>query len=150
MVTSDGKRKQHSFRYHLKRNGRRIQVCKNIFCTLGLGETTVYAWMDTVIPSGIPVETAQQAKGKRSDREKVMSDFVEVFLESLSKLPSHYCRATTSKLYMEPVFTSISQLYKVYGDKCTTESIEAVSLSLFYTIFNEMNFVTLYSEERPM
>lgn len=36
------------------------------------------------------------------------------FFEKLPKLHSHYCRASTSKLYLEPIFKSYSEVYEIY------------------------------------
>jgi len=36
------------------------------------------------------------------------------FLSKLPKLPSHYCRASSEKEYLEPQFQSISELHRVY------------------------------------
>jgi len=43
--------------------------------------------------------------------------FVSTFLESLPKMESHYCRKSTSKLYLEPLVQSHLQLYNIYTEK---------------------------------
>lgn len=35
-------------------------------------------------------------------------------------MPSHYCRKNSSKLYIEPIYESITHLYSVYIDHCNT------------------------------
>ena len=65
-------------------------------------------------------------------RESVMD-----FLRSLPKLESHYCRSNNSKLFLEPVFDSLSALYNEY--KRQTSSDKYASIKLFRQIFESMN-----------
>ena len=47
-------RRNKSLKYFLRKNGERIQVCKDLFLsTLGIGEKTVYGWIKGE-ESGIP------------------------------------------------------------------------------------------------
>lgn len=41
-------------------------------------------------------------------------DSVKSYLSLLPKLPSHYCRQTSTKQYVEPIVKSKSQLYNLY------------------------------------
>lgn len=53
-------------------------------------------------------------------------------------MESHYCRASTKKLYLEPIWKSKSDLYDFYKkDWCQQTSISPVSLSKFKEVFNE-------------
>ena len=49
-------------------------------------------------------------------REKVLIE--REFLESLAKLPSHYCRKDSQKLYLETVITSRTHLNEVFQEYC--------------------------------
>ncbi|KAK3705423.1 hypothetical protein RRG08_034001 [Elysia crispata] len=49
------------------------------------------------------------------------------FLDSLPKMPSHYCRKDTKKLYVEPLFKSYADLYEEY----TKQNIQSMSRSSF-------------------
>jgi len=44
-------------------------------------------------------------------------DLVRKLLCDLPKLPSHYCRASTSKEYLEPQFQSIAEVYRVIQEQ---------------------------------
>lgn len=39
---------------------------------------------------------------------------IRFFFEKLPKLPSHYCKSTSSKLYLDPLFRTYSKVCKVY------------------------------------
>jgi hypothetical protein len=52
--TVENSRRSQSFRYFLRVDGERVRVCKNMFLsTLGIGERTVYGWVNNST-SGIP------------------------------------------------------------------------------------------------
>ena len=52
-------------------------------------------------------------------REKVLT--AREFLESLTKLPSHYCRKDSLKLYLETMITSRTHLIKVFQEYCDSK-----------------------------
>ena len=52
-------------------------------------------------------------------REKVL--IAREFLESLAKLPSHYCWKDSQKLYLEAVITSHTHLNKVFQEYCNSK-----------------------------
>ena len=78
-----------------------------------------------------PLGPGRFNNGQRADRE-----FMRVeFLEKLSKMPSHYCRASTSKLYLERTVPTYADLYRLYREKCT-EPTRMVLMDEFH----KMNF----------
>lgn len=72
--------------------------------------------------------------------EKRKRIFVTEFLNKLPKLPSHYCRKSTSRLYFEPYVKSKSQLYNMYKIMCDEESKQPVSRKIFTDIYEKTNF----------
>jgi len=80
----------------------------------------VYSWVykakDLDI-GGIPKLKCERESRNKSQVRNVCSqrkESAENFLNSLPKMESHYCRSTTSKLYLEPVRQSHSELYREY------------------------------------
>nr|CAH7748432.1 unnamed protein product [Callosobruchus chinensis] len=62
------------------------------------------------------------------------------FFDSLLKLESHYCRKDSSKFYLEPLWTSKSQLYKLYKDDfCPREKAEPLRITSFCNVFEDLN-----------
>ena len=45
------------------------------------------------------------------------------FLTDLPKLPAHYCRATLTKLYLEPHFQSMSEVFRVFIKETQSETV---------------------------
>lgn len=70
------------------------------------------------------------------------------FLDALPKLESHYCRASSSRLYLEPMWTTKSQLYSAYVDDwCKNRNIKPISIALFYHAMSDKN-VSLFRPKK--
>jgi len=61
---------------------------------------------------------------------------VRKFLNDIPKLPSHYCRASSSKLYFVPHFRSLADFYELFKEK---NSENAASRQVFADKFHKMN-----------
>lgn len=83
-----------------------LQVCKKMFLlTLDLKEWSVRNWVsNTSSGSGITISPNHQKNipkvGRKTNKNKRMIHF----FDNLPKLPSHYCRSTSNKLYLESFF----------------------------------------------
>lgn len=107
------------------KGGTKFNVCKKLFLsTYGLGEWTVSNWVARGIDNaGMTFSTETRNRHRKQPKipDSIQSSkaFMNEFLDRLPKLPSHYCRASSSKLYLEPVFgNSMSLLYAEYCKKC--------------------------------
>lgn len=100
-------RRNNTFVYHLTVGGEKLEVCKKLFLsTTSLGEFAVHSWVkaDDSSISGIPNSTEyKNSKRKRAERPDANASlsFARVFFNRFPKLPSHYARASSSKLYFE-------------------------------------------------
>ena len=113
-------------------NGKRIRVCQRMFLsTLGIRQWTFLKWVGR-----------RGDSPKKTERVRVTTEehnFVKTFLSKLPKVPSHYCRSSSSKLYLEPYFKSISHLHSLYQQACSDNSIRALSRQVFTVAFNQLN-----------
>lgn len=57
---------------------------------------------------------AERSETLRKTKKKKQKDNLISYLESIPKLPSHYCRKQTDKLYLEPIFTTMTQFFNHY------------------------------------
>jgi len=79
-----------------------------------------------------------------SDKKLLLNTFFEL----LPKLESHYCRTSTSKLYLEPVWLTKTALYSFYcNDFCVLHNISPVSDTMFYLTLEEKN-ISLFKPEK--
>lgn len=96
------------------------------FNTTGLGQWSVSDW-SAKSQHGV-IEQHSTAVASRAPKENKNTDkleFLKKFVNLLNKLPSHYCRRSTKKLYLEQTFTIYQSLYNVYKSSCEKEGIDA-------------------------
>lgn len=141
-LTPTKRRKQNSkrkpnFAYFLPDQGRRVRVCKTFFVsTLAISNNTI----DTVIKKTDERGFLEEEKrGKHSSHKTTSEDEVQGIKDHINSFPrieSHYCRAGTSKEYIEGSL-NISTMYKLYTEKCLEENDQAVKFSIYRKIFSE-------------
>ncbi|KAK6167866.1 hypothetical protein SNE40_021797 [Patella caerulea] len=139
-TTEGNSRRNVSHEYFLRKNGERLGVCKNMFLsTLGIGEKTVYGWLKDA-PNGIPNKgnTINKITARRA-RDNHLRENIKQYLECLPKMESHYCRSSSKKQYLEPVFNSFADLVTAYKSYCTETAVPAASHTLIKEVFNELN-----------
>uniref|UniRef100_A0A6P7FRH8 Uncharacterized protein LOC114331901 n=1 Tax=Diabrotica virgifera virgifera TaxID=50390 RepID=A0A6P7FRH8_DIAVI len=113
--------------------------------TLGVKDWVIKKWAKIGPEENVTVQTHQNS-GNNNHGVKQL----QIFFDSLPKLESHYCRATSSKLYLEPIWTSKSQLYKFYkSDFCINQNEKAVSIATFHKVF-EKNKLSLYRPKKKI
>jgi hypothetical protein len=129
-------RRSDSKIYYLKVNNKKERVCLNTFLeTLGIREWTVRYWL------GDKTETVKTTSVQREDVSVKVSkkELVKKYLNALPKLPSHYCRQSTSKLYLEPLIQTKSQLYRLYVDYSQPRNDPVTSRKLFEDVLLQEN-----------
>lgn len=110
--------RQGAFIFHLRLNNVRKRVCKKMFLqTLPIGEWSVQNWVKAkTTPGKLPSPTDVRKKSQRQIATKNPAgiSFIIEFLHSLPKVESHYCRKDSTKLYLEPQWRNVSDLYRFY------------------------------------
>jgi hypothetical protein len=135
--SQEDSRRKFTYRYHFRVGENKLPVCKDLFLsTLGIGEYTVYEWLKKTDEHGLP-KKIERASSVREESAEVK--FAREFFELLPKMPSHYCRSTSSKVYLEPVFTSFADLYRVYSEHCVEKEQSRVGRLVLQRIFDQMN-----------
>lgn len=169
-------RKKMSYRFYLRvsdgNNGKiKRQVCKQMFMqTLSIGEKQLRAWVvanretspQTTTPSVRACTSPSQGhtfsakatdKPTRSKKDPPIKDAspavkdLQEWLNSLAKVESHYCRSSTDKLYLEPVWDSVRDLYRKYSAQCDSQGKTKVSRTTLLKEMQKMN-VSLYTPKK--
>jgi hypothetical protein len=111
--------------FYLKKDGIRIRVCKKMFLnTLDLKQWSVLHWVQS------------QSNGRVNDTEK---KWRRDYLNMLPKVESHYCRSSTDKLYLEPIWRTKTNVFREYEKYCPEKNTESLGYKVFEDIFNELN-----------
>ncbi|XP_068558270.1 uncharacterized protein [Cebidichthys violaceus] len=132
-------RRSVSMRYHLIADGDRKQVCKKMFLsTLGIGEWSVLNWAQNASQQD-DSEGSAKKQTRRKSRKASEHVVLNEFLESLPKVPSYCCGTSVSTLYLEPVFSNMSEVYRHYHNHCSDRKTTALSRQVFCAVFKKMN-----------
>nr|CAI5866567.1 unnamed protein product [Callosobruchus analis] len=141
-TASDESRRAETLIYTLTLNNITYPVCKIMFLnTLALGSFT--SWTRKGKHAMYTHKQAENAKRTKKSPYTEDIDFLKNFLSRLPKLPSHYNRANSSKLYLEPIFRSLKQIYDLYIEICKEDGKEIS----FKQDFNENN-LALYQPKK--
>ncbi|CAG9786483.1 unnamed protein product [Diatraea saccharalis] len=137
--TKELTKRAKSFLYSLKVNNESIKVCRTMFLnTLDLGRWTVQNWKKNFL-----LQPPSILRRHRQSSEPMISKPKESlikFLESLPVMESHYCRATSQKLYLLPEWKSKESLYQFYVDNwCKEKNVKALSICAFSNAFESKN-----------
>jgi hypothetical protein len=139
-------RRSCSLQYHLKVRETRVRVCVTMFQnTLKIPHRTILNWVengkDGMTPSTRFSPKQQRTEGKNAkDKERVR--LANLFVEGLDKVPSHYCRKSSTKSYLWPYdFANFKDVHDKYCKWIKDNHAEhpPVSRTVFRTILNEKN-----------
>lgn len=143
-VQGDSRRKG-TFIYNLQvGNNEKLKVCKKMYLgTLGVKERSVREWVTSPRTHGIPksnsiVKAKQKSTNKQLENKK-NKDLMIQFIKSIPKLPSHYCRVDTKKLYLEENFKNKTEVYNLYIKHCEQQQNSPLSICTFMDTLSEMN-----------
>ena len=99
-------RRSCSLQYHLNVGDERVRVCTTMFQnTIKIPHRTILIWLergkDGIVKTSKYSSQQERTKGKNaSEKERVPK--ANLFVDQLTKVPSHYCRQSTAKTYLWP------------------------------------------------
>ncbi|CAK1594788.1 unnamed protein product [Parnassius mnemosyne] len=137
---TSSRRKNSVELYLTDSTGIRFRVCKTMFLnSLGVGEWVIKKWI---------INEDDPKDAPKNNTKVEAKNQLRKFFDSMPKLESHYCRKDSSKLYLEPIWTSKSQLYETYRkDFCVRENLEPLSITTFFNMFETLN-LSLFSPKK--
>ena len=122
--------------YFMKHEDQRHRVCKEMFLnTLDLKEWTVWNW----VLNKKGESQLRPPKSSHYDRAAVQRANCSAFLDNVPTLPSHYCRKTSSKNYVERRFRSINEVRRAYANVCNEKGEAVLSRTAFSRLFHQKN-----------
>ncbi|CAH1104670.1 unnamed protein product [Psylliodes chrysocephalus] len=83
-------------------------------------------------------QTEISRREKRQDIFENERRFFTEFLQNLNKLPPHYCRKDTNRMYSKQSFQSWSDLYRVHKRQCQEEGQNPISVITMIKLADQM------------
>ncbi|CAG9773409.1 unnamed protein product [Ceutorhynchus assimilis] len=133
-----------TFEYYLKKDTENLRICKKMFLnTLDLKEWMVRNWLNQAANNKIKDsnDIAMPSRSRLPVELKKGLEVLQTFLDKLPKLESHYCRPSTQRLYLEPLFQTKTDVYRLYKDYCDDNN--AIALSLIH-LKKKMNIKNIF------
>lgn len=135
-----------------KSNDNRIKVCRKMFLnTLSLGEDSLKRWIkqetidsdfsesDETLQTSIQssrINLKKPQSDKRLRKEELRLTVMQ-WLDLIPKVPSHYCRASTSRSYVDNSFVSKQNMYNRFVEWCSENEKKATHLKDFKLVLEE-------------
>lgn len=155
---SDDSRRENTYEYNLKyKDFPPVTVCKKMFlATLGLNECMLHNWIREST-NGLPKnskhsldKTVNEISSQSLARKSALHTRVEHFnnwLKILPKMPSHYCRQRSKRLYLEGPFFSFQEIYECYTKKCNEDELKPFSKCYFNNQM-KVNKISIFSPRK--
>ena len=125
-----------SHKYLFTCNGEEVRVCKAFFlATLCISNNAVLKAFSDRSDHNIFIGGDKQ--GHHEPKHKLSAErhqFIKNRIESFPVVESHYCRADTSRKYLEPGL-SVIKMHELYKEKCEEEHLTPVSSQTYRKIF---------------
>ena len=132
---SDSPKRKQSFSYFFSLESEKIRVCKKFFLeVLDVSQKMVYTTHQN--KNSLTGTPKQEGRGKGTKERLVESKlFAKEHIASFPAVESHYCRAKTSKTYIEGGL-NVARMYSLYKEVCTAQERQPVKESMYRDIFN--------------
>lgn len=139
--TEEQSRRNKTLIFMLRGSTGAHRVCKDMFLkTTGLKSWWVVKTVTGETSNGIRLSESSDldknsstasSKGKSKMSPSEGRLFLKEFFNILPKMPAHYCRKDTSKLYLEATFRSHADVYREYSKRCVAEGKQVMSMTVF-------------------
>ena len=131
-TTKINSRREFSFKYHFKISTSKIRVCKQFYLsTLDISAQRIQWFFSSNKKSLNDMRGRHVKKTIPEDAKNVIRNHIQSF----QTMPSHYCRASTNRKYLEPGL-SITKMYNMYKEHCASNDILPQKRHLYSSIFN--------------
>ena len=133
---SDGdSRRKNTFKYYFEINGEKFHVCKTMFVhTFDISAYQIQTWKMNALRRNERKNYKKQEK-KTSSGRKIAKEF----LDSLPRIPSHYCRQNTNRSYLYDEIKSKAELYKLFQGYCSEHQAIAPGRNVLIREFKSQN-----------
>ena len=130
-------RRKFTYKYFFLRDSEKVQVCKDFYLSvLQVSDKRIRNFYDKLEKGdGNQYSDMRGKNTKRRTKEEDLN-FIRGHIDSFPRIPSHYCRSSTRKEYLEPGL-SITGMYDMYVTKCHESHVTPVEKSMYSKILKE-------------
>jgi hypothetical protein len=146
-IISDYKpQRQLAYDYYLPDDqNATIKVCKRFFVsTFNINSDTLSEWIKKLQDNRVEGKDLRSKHEKRQSKitkipvsKTLKSTTVKEWLNLLNKVPSHYCRSSSNRVYIEDTFDSKSHMFRIYTEWCKDNQKPNIGCKLFNEMLEE-------------
>jgi hypothetical protein len=134
-------RRQNSFTFFFEVDGNRIRVCRDFFLSvIQISKQRVYYFFKSKFNPGTGVAlTPTKGKHVKKITNPQALEGVRAHINSFPVVESHYCRAESSKLYLDPQL-SVAEMHRLFLESDWYDESNPIPLHKYREVFaNEFN-----------
>lgn len=110
-----------------------MRVCKESYLSsIDRSQRRIERFHDKAARNEFTDKRVKHTKSRTTDDART---FIREHIESFPGMPSHYCRASSSKEYLAPDL-NLSKMYNLYVEKCAENDVVPVKSHMYRNIFN--------------
>ena len=122
-------KRNQTFNYFLEVDGSRVQVCQTMFLnTLDLKQSRVYKWKNNAIQQASNPALPPLLPNVKTVKQRIAEDFVN----SLPRMPSHYCRSRSKKVYLTDEVKTQRDLARSFNTWCARKTFSLFLVTKYY------------------
>ena len=126
-------RRKYSYKYIFIKDEANVRVCKEFYLsTIDISQRRIEWYHDKAARNEFMDKRGKHTKPITPDDAKT---FVREHIESFPRMPSHYCRASSSKEYLAADL-NLTKMYNLYVERCSEKEMIPVKSYIYRNIFN--------------
>lgn len=132
-TTAAKSRRKYSYRYFFVKGEEKVRVCKEFYLSsIDISQRRIEWFHDKAVRNEFTDKRGKHTKSRTTDDART---FIREHIESFPRMPSHYCRASSSKEYFASDL-NLSKMYNLYVEKCAENDVVPVKSHMYRNIFN--------------
>lgn len=136
--------------FYFQKDGQYLKVCKLFFMnTLDINHRIIRTVIKkkAELPSNILTEDLRGKHNNHAHVEEAIKDKMRQHISSIPKIPSHYCRADTTREYIDGS-KNVSQIYRDYVYDCQRNNETHGNYVMFHRIFTKEFNLGFYTPKK--
>jgi hypothetical protein len=130
-------RRKYTYKYYFLKDSEKVQVCKDFYLSvLQVSDKRIRNFYEKLEKCDGKQYTDMRGRNTKRRTDEQELNFIRNHIESFPRIPSHYCRSSTTKDYLEPDL-SLEKMYDMYVENCHKYHLNPLKKSMYRTIFKE-------------
>lgn len=134
--------------YYVTVENERIRVCKKYFkATFDISDRPIKTVVEKTKMCGALELDKRGKHDKHHSVDPALKDGIKKHIDSIPKIESHYCRADTSRVYIDGGKT-IADLHRDYVSACNSKGLPSANYIMFYNIFTREYNISFFQPKK--